>query len=249
MKRKVTREAVESAIQQIKNSGERITIERIRSITGGSPKTIGALKNAIEGNTIDNGTLPLFDSKPTGLSYHNIEEQLDSMIMRRVNTIVVKRLNTVLSRLEGTEEGTEEVKESPQPKSSDDDDIKELTEALGEMRGMWLEAVEFFSMAGQEVMALDKDFAQLEKRFKKAEQELTTANSRIFELEEKAEENDRTEKGQRVFKNELALAVRHLVMTVGMSQTDIAELLGLANNDVSWLKNQGTKLHRQRAKS
>jgi hypothetical protein len=100
----------------------------------------------------------------------------------------------------------------------------------------------------KEVVALDKDFAQLEMNFKKAQQDLSVANGRIAELEKEGVESDRTERGQRVFKNELAFAVRHLVMTVGMSQKDVAGLLGINSNDVSKLKNQGTALHRKRAK-
>jgi predicted XRE-type DNA-binding protein len=218
MKRKVTRETVESAIKLIEERGDKVTIERIRAITGGSPKTIGNIKNVIEGNTINNGMLPLFDSKPTGLSYHNIEEQLDTMIMKRVNTIVMKRVTTVLARLEGTEE----TKEGPQPNPSSDGAEVPMV-ALGEMRELWLDAVDLFSVA---------------------EQKLDTAQERIAELEN--EDSDHTETGRRVFKDELARAVHHLIMMVGKSQTEVASLLKLSNSEVSKLKIKGTKLHQKK---
>ncbi len=96
-------------------------------------------------------------------------------------------------------------------------------EELGAMRKLWLDACNQLADAGSQIKELEK--------------------------EKEKEAPSHNEKGERVFKNELALAVRHLVMTVGMSQKDVAKLLGLANNDVSRLKNQGTTLHRKRAKS
>ena len=60
------------------------------------------------------------------------------------------------------------------------------------------------------------------------------------------EESDRTNKGQRVFKDELALAVHYLVMTTGMPQKEVAELLGISNSDVSKFKNKGTKLRQKK---
>ena len=60
------------------------------------------------------------------------------------------------------------------------------------------------------------------------------------------DEKDYTDKSERVFKKELALAVHHLIMTVGMPQKEVAALLGLSHGDVSRLKDKGTKLHQQK---
>jgi len=257
MKKIVTREAVAAAIQQLTERGDKPTIERIRAITGGSPKTIGTIKNAIENGildgTDDHDTLPLFndnDNVTTSLSYHKITCKVDNMIMKRVDHIVMQRLDTVLSRLEGTPQNQND----HDPNDPNETEAKAtslklenegLVEALGEMRVLWLEAVNQLSEAQEEVTTLTKDFAQLESRFKPAQKERLTTGTRIAE----GEERFHNDKGERVFKSELALAVRHLVMTVGMSQKEVGELLDLNANEVSQLKNRGTKLHQQRAKS
>ncbi|RKZ73664.1 MAG: hypothetical protein DRR19_30760 [Candidatus Parabeggiatoa sp. nov. 1] len=215
MRKAVTKEAVDAAIKQIKKNGELVTIERIRAITGGSPKTISNIRNAINGDTIGDSTLPLFGNvATTGLSYHNVEKRMETIITKRVNNIVTQQLNTILLRLEGVEEA----KENP-PLQNQSDDI----EALGEMRELWLDAYDLFSVA---------------------EQELDTAQERIAELEN--EDSDHTETGRRVFKDELARAVHYLVMTVEMSQTEVATLLKLSNSEVSKLKIKGTKLHQKK---
>lgn len=263
MKKIVTREAVAAAIQQITERGNKPTIERIRAITGGSPKTISIIKNAIEnGNngildgTDDHDTLPLFndnDNMATSLSYHKITRKVDDMIMKRLDNIVMRRIDTVLSRLEGTPQNQND----HDPNDPNETEAKAtslklenegLVEALGEMRALWIEAVDQLSEARQDVTTLTKDFAQLEKSFQTAQKELLMAGTRIAEGEERSY-NSYNDKGERVFKSELALAVRHLVMTVGMSQKEVGELLGLNANEVSQLKNRGTKLHQQRAKS
>jgi len=100
------------------------------------------------------------------------------------------------------------------------------------MRELWIGAVDQLSEAQKELLAAGTRIAELEKSEK---------------LKKKGEERSHNDKGERVFKSELALAVRHLVIT-GMSQKEIAELLGLNSNDVSQLKKRGTKLHQQRAK-
>ena len=256
MKKVVTREAVAAAIQQITERGDKPTIERIRAITGGSPKTISTIKNAIENGildgTDDHDTLPLFgnnDNINTSLSYHKITRKVDDMIMKRLDNIVMRRIDTVLSRLEGPpqNEATPLPNTLPSPELEPENRAltEGLTEALGEMRVLWLEAVDHLSEAKEDMTTLTKDFAQLETNFKQAQKERLTTGTRIAE----GEERFHNDKGERVFKSELALAVRHLVMTVSMSQKEVGELLGLNANEVSQLKNRGTKLHQQRAKS
>ena len=229
MKKVATVETVKSAIQQITERGEKPTIARIRTITGGSPKTICEIKATLDSNVDDQSTLPLFESvipAAASLSHHNVNEKIDVQIMKRVDSLVMRRLDLVLSRLEGgpQEEATplrpsklsDPLPNPPEKKGAPN-------EELGAMRELWLDACN----------------------------QLADASSQIKELEQEKEKEapSHNEKGDRVFKNELALAVRHLVMTVGMSQTDVAGLLGINSNDVSRLKNQGTTLHRKRAKS
>jgi len=257
MKKLVTREAVESAIQQITERGNKPTIERIRAITGGSPKTIGTIKNVIDNGifdgTDDHGTLSLFDDNDnitTSLSYHNMIQKVDHMIMKRLDSIVMRRIDTVLSQLEGTPQNHNDQNEAEAKATSLELENEGMVEALGEMRELWVEAVDQLSEAQEDVTTLTKDFAQLEGSFKQAQKELLAAGTRIAELEileKKGEERSHNDKGERVFKSELALAVRYLVIT-GMSQKEIAELLGLNSNEVSQLKKRGTKLHQQRAK-
>lgn len=221
MKKKVTREGVELAIQQIEANGEKPTIERIRAITGGSPKTIGEIKNTLNRGDTDRSTLPLFDNVATvSLSYHNITEKVDAMITQRIDNLVMRRLDSVLSRLE------DEPQEKNLPATNASSETQGLTEALGEMRELWLEVCDLFISTKDELLA---------------------TQARVAELE--TEGRSHNDKGERVYKSELALAVRHLVMTAGMSQKDVGELLGLNANEVSQLKNKGTKLNQKRAKS
>ncbi|RKZ92216.1 MAG: hypothetical protein DRR19_04895 [Candidatus Parabeggiatoa sp. nov. 1] len=220
MKPVVTREAVESAIKQIEESGDRVTTERIRSITGGSPRTLSNLRQAIAGDNVGSSTLPLLDNKPTTkLSYHHVAKRLDTMIANRLDTFIADRLDTALSQFDGN---IEEVSEPP---------------------------VETNLRAGN---------ARLKKATRKREDELLAlvqketdradrATERLVELEKQtAADNYYTEKGERVFKNELALAVRYLLMTAGMSQKKVAVLLDLSSNDVSRLKTKGTMLYHQK---
>lgn len=73
---------------------------------------------------------------------------------------------------------------------------------------------------------------------------LNEAKEHIMKMEN--ESSDHIQTGQRVFKNELALAVHHLVITTGMPQKEVATLLDLSLSDVSKLKNTGTKLRRKK---
>jgi septal ring factor EnvC (AmiA/AmiB activator) len=209
----------------------------------------------------------LFDNVGTvSLSYHNLTDKVDAMITQRIDNLVMRRLDSVLSRLEG---GSQEA--TPLPATTIEEN-EAPDDELGEMRELWFEACDQLSEARQEakehwqrfknaqkelseakqdVTALTKDFAQLQKTLKAAQNGLADASSQIKELEKEkmSEGPSRNDKGERVYKSELALAVRHLVMTAGMSQKDVGELLGLSTSEVSQLKNKGTKLHQKRAKS
>lgn len=92
---------------------------------------------------------------------------------------------------------------------------------------------------------LEKENSEQMVEIKRIQEELLESKGRFTEREA-AEESDYTEKGQRIFKNELAFAVHYLVMTAGISQKEVAALLGLSNSDVSKLKNTGTKLHQKK---
>ena len=204
MKKVVTPEAVESAIEQIQEQGERVTIERIRQITGGSPQTISRIKQSINNNTVYDNTLSLIDSNPaTTVSYCHIEKRIDTMIAKRIETIIVERVNTVLSQFEGKPE-TPSISEATKEVNALKTQIKQLEERA---------------------FVAEKGYAELEKQLE--------------------EEREKTQQGRRVFKDELALAIHYLVITIGMPQKEVAELLKIDIGDVSKLKNKGTKLRQQ----
>jgi len=82
MKKLLNKEIVQQAITKIQAQGERPTIERIRKITGGSPKTIITIKRLIEADKIDNSTVSCNDNTAKSdyhseLSLTDIDKRID----------------------------------------------------------------------------------------------------------------------------------------------------------------------------
>jgi len=84
MKKLLSKEIVEQAIATIKTAGDKPTIERIRKITGGSPKTIIAIKRLIyhseHDNNNDNIPIPNDSKHDNILSSHDIKILIDTRI-------------------------------------------------------------------------------------------------------------------------------------------------------------------------
>ncbi len=99
MKKLLNKEIVEQAITNIQATGDKPTIERIRKITGGSPKTIIAIKRLIDdsGHDSNNDNMPIpNDSKHDNiLSSHDIEMIIDT----RINQQFEQLKNELLSEL------------------------------------------------------------------------------------------------------------------------------------------------------
>ena len=99
MKKLLNKEIVEQAIADIKAAGNKPTIERIRKITGGSPKTIIAIKRLINDSEHDsnNDNIPIQNDSKHDSKHDNALSLDDINIL--INTRIEQIKNELLSEL------------------------------------------------------------------------------------------------------------------------------------------------------
>ena len=142
MKKLLSKEIVEQAIATIQAAGGKPTIERIRKITGGSPKTIIAIKRLIDDSGHDN--IPIHnDSKHDNiLSSHDIKILIDTRINQQFELLkseLLSELKKSISDSQSVESlasqiETLEIQNAQLERLCDPDDINLLTKNAEQIR-------------------------------------------------------------------------------------------------------------------
>lgn len=230
---RVTLVQVKVAIEHFKSQGMlNPSVRQIRTALGerGSLGTIAKFKEQVLSllsnidNTIDNKFVISTDNSVTQLN-NILGNTLENDLGNAVATTLVdmqKRLDGAIATIEVLNEQCECLREKWH------NSVEEIRRQDNELEGYQQREKELLTQVEQEKNRAD------------------TTTEHLNLLEKENEESDYTEKGQRIFKNELAFAVHYLVMTAGISQKEVAALLRLSNSDVSKLKNTGTKLHQKK---
>ena len=226
MKKLLNKEIVEQAIADIKAAGNKPTIERIRKITGGSPKTIIAIKRLIDDNEHDNvlsSNDNEYDNKnDNALSLHDIKKLIDTSINQKFEQLKSELLDTIKKNefdVNSTQELVQENQDLHQQIRSIETDYRKLENEyrsalnqLDELDDLLLQnkqQAETIEQLKADVIRLEEAKQVSESRSKEAEQarmdavkEVVKIASENTELRSKLEAVGTTEPEQNDSKNE-----------------------------------------------
>ena len=207
MKKLLNKEIVEQAIADVKAAGDKPTIERIRKITGGSPKTIIAIKRLIDDNEHNNALSSNDNEHDNALSsndnkhdndYHNtlssndIKKLIDTSINQKLEQLKSELLDTIKKNDFDVNNSTPELVQENQDLHQQ---IKQQAETIEQLKA--------------DVIRLEEAKQVSESRSKEAEQarmdavkEVVKFASENTELRSKLEPVGTTEPEQNDSKNE-----------------------------------------------
>ena len=200
MKKLLNKKVLEQAIADIKAAGNKPTIERIRKITGGSPKTIIAIKRLLNDNEHDN-VLSSNDNKhdnknDNALSLHDIKKLIDTSINQKFEQLKSELLDTIKKNDFDVNNSTPELVQENQDlhqqiKSIEtdyrklEDEYRTALDKLDELDDLLLQnkqQAETIEQLKADVIRLEEAKKESESRSKEAEQARMDAVKEVVKL-------------------------------------------------------------------